>query len=201
MPRWLGRDDQGRVVDFTTETDDMTSPISVGGGGGVQTIRQLGPFVVNFDTAGVEDWNDAPGIKVADIDAGVTVMAAWDVQTIQFTGGAQGWIDLYLANETGDFAEIVRYAMVGMSQTSSSPMLTEYPTPMAQPVRFPVNQQSTDANTAFGDVTVSSIDLYHRITMAQEAAGLRVYLIHPSGGGAWTAGQFHVYALIAEPAA
>ena len=40
MPRWLGRDDQGRVVDFTTETDDMTPPISVGGGGGAveQTV-------------------------------------------------------------------------------------------------------------------------------------------------------------------
>jgi hypothetical protein len=179
-----GRDENRRLIDVTLTTEADVAPPGpevVSASGGEQTIRLLGPFRVNFNTANVATAN---GAKLADLDAGVLVLLVrvevvtpWDAHAdnarlkigIGGAGFASG--DWYMAREY----------LVGSN--------------FAAPVDANTGPESGYVGGSESGGTVTLTGAVHRVV----TAGALVAAVTDTAGA--TAGAADVYALIAEPAA
>ena len=95
---------------------DLEVPPSPFAGTGEQTIRLLGPYIVNFDHADVN--NDL--IYVADLDAGLLVFDAWFVAPTEWMAGGDNLNDYYIGVEQdGQNLYVSEYSLVSTSTTAS----------------------------------------------------------------------------------
>lgn len=146
-------------------------PDSAASTGGEQTIRLLGPYTVNFDDPGIDDYAEVGEV----IAAGTLIVSAWVVITTGLVSNPAGdghSIYVSLGQDTGGM--LAAYASVASSDVT-----------IGEPIWI------NNDGTGIGGKRIGMVP----------SGGRHLNISMYPGQGVFTAGVVDVYALIAEPAA
>jgi hypothetical protein len=167
---WIGRDEQGRLTDFTAEstTSDSASPPNITVAG-AQTVSLLGPFHVDHETVVLE----ATGNVVATIPANVLLLKALFIIT-------EYWMDTFDADP----------ATMGIKIESGADGLD-------LSIYDPTQQVVSDPTTFGGETAYADSQPFPLSTFTYAESQLKFYIT--TGGDPLESGAGDVYALIASP--
>ena len=175
----------GATVTYSGRPFDPTFTTTVGGAGGEQTIRLLGPYRVDFDTPGFVNPADN-GVATLEIPAGVLVVKVVPLVVTYPVGVAPGdalYLNLLTASN-GSGPVLGAWDLFESDNPDAAVGLSEMRSYGADDpdVGFAVPSSRYLPKSAFA---VAECSIYANI----------------GSGEAFTAGAWDIYALIAEPAA